>query len=197
MRVIFERAGEAVGYALYRHRTSFVEGRSDSTLELKEALGIDVAATAEVWRYLLDIDLMAHLHAEYVPVDHPLFFLLAESRRLRYRAADGIWMRLVDVEAALRARSYASSEQLVLEVSDRFCPWNEGSYRIEEGEVSRAGKGADLRLDVRELASAFMGGFSFAQMARAGLIEELRPGGIACADRLFASSPAPWCPEMF
>jgi predicted acetyltransferase len=195
--VLFERQGEAVGYALYRHRTEFIEGRSNSTLEVREAIGADTAATAAVWRYLFDIDLMAQIHVEYMPIDHPLFFLLAEPRRLRFRAQDGIWMRLVDVEPALRARSFASSEQLVLEVTDSFCPWNEGCYRIEDGEISRAGGEADLRLDVRELASVFMGGFSFAQLARSGLVEELRPGGIACADRLFTSSPAPWCPEMF
>jgi predicted acetyltransferase len=197
VRVLFERDGEPVGYALYRHRTKWVEGRSASTLEVREAIGIDVAATAGVWRYLFDVDLTAQIHAEYMPIDHPLFFLLAEPRRLRFRAQDGIWVRLVDVEAALRARSYASGEQLVLEVVDSFCPWNEGCYRIEEGEVARAKGDADLRLEVRELASTFMGGFSFAQLGRAGLAEELRPGGIACADRLFASSPAPWCPEMF
>jgi predicted acetyltransferase len=197
LRVLFEREGEPAGYALYRHRTAFVEGRHDSTLEVREAIGVDMAATAAVWRYLFDVDLMAQIHADYMPVDHPLFFLLAEPRRLRLRAQDGIWLRLVDVESALRARSYASSEQLVLEIVDSFCPWNEGSYRIEEGEVARAKDGADLRLDVRELASTFMGGFGFAQLARAGLVEELRPGGVACAERLFASSPAPWCPEMF
>ncbi|MGD0167092.1 MAG: GNAT family N-acetyltransferase [Gaiellaceae bacterium] len=197
VRVLFERDGEPAGYALYRHRAEFVEGRSNSTLEVREAIGIDVAATAGVWRYLFDVDLMAHIHADYIPIDHPLFFLLAEPRRLRYRAADGLWMRLVNVESALRARSFASGQQLVLEVTDSFCPWNEGCYRIEEGEVSRVTGDADLRLDVRELASTFMGGFGFAQLAQAGLLEELRPGGIACADRLFASSPAPWCPEMF
>ena len=197
IRVLFEREGKPAGYALYRHRTDFVEGRSNSTLEIREAIGADIAATAAVWRYLFDIDLMAQIHVEYMPIDHPLFFLLAEPRRLRLRAQDGIWLRLVDVESALRARSFASSEQLVLEVADSFCPWNEGCYRIEEGEISRAGGEAALRLDVRELASVFMGGFSFAQLAAAGLVEELRPGGIACADRLFISSPAPWCPEMF
>jgi len=197
LRVLFEREGEPAGYALYRHRTEFIEGRSNSTLEVIEAIGSDLAATAEVWRYLFDIDLMAQIHVEYMPIDHPLFFLLAEPRRLRLRAQDGLWLRLVDVEAALRARSYAAGEQLVLEVADSFCPWNEGCYRIEEGEVSRASGEADLRLDVRELATAFMGGFSFAQLQRAGLVEELRPGGIACADRLFATPVAPWCPEMF
>ncbi|HEY4975780.1 MAG TPA: GNAT family N-acetyltransferase [Gaiellaceae bacterium] len=197
VRVLLEREGEPAGYALYSHRTEFIEGRSNSTLEVREAIGVDTAATASVWRYLFDIDLMAQIHIEYMPIDHPLFFLLAEPRRLRLRAQDGLWLRLVDVESALRARSFASSEQLVLEVADSFCPWNEGCYRIEEGEISRAGGEADLRLDVRELASVFMGGFSFAQLAGAGLVEELRPGGIACADRLFTSSPAPWCPEMF
>ncbi|MHB8060425.1 MAG: GNAT family N-acetyltransferase [Gaiellaceae bacterium] len=197
VRVLIEREGKPAGYALYSHRTEFIEGRTNSTLEVREAVGVDTAATASVWRYLFDIDLMAQIHVEYMPIDHPLFFLLAEPRRLRLRAQDGIWLRLVDVEAALRARSFAGGEQLVLEVADVFCPWNEGCYRIEEGEVSRAGGEADLRLDVRELASVFMGGFSFSQLAGAGLVEELRPGGIACADRLFASSPAPWCPEMF
>ena len=197
VRVLFEREGEPAGYALYSHRTEFVEGRSNSTLEVREAIGVDTAATAGVWRYLFDIDLIAHIHAAYISIDHPLFFMLAEPRRLRLRAEDGIWLRLVDVESALRARSFASGEKLVLDIKDAFCPWNEGCYRIEEGEVSRAKDGADLRLEVRELASAFMGGFSFAQLARADLVEELRPGGIACADRLFASSPAPWCPEMF
>jgi predicted acetyltransferase len=195
--VLFRRDGEPVGYALYRHRTEWREGRSRSTLEVKEAIGIDLGATAGVWRYLFDIDLVAQTHAEYVPIDHPLYFLLAEPRRLCYRLSDGVWARLVDVEAALRARSYASGEQLVLDVRDTFCPWNEGCYRIEEGEVSRAGSEPDLRLDVRELASTFLGGFSFSQLERAGLVEELRAGSITCADRLFATPVAPWCPEMF
>jgi predicted acetyltransferase len=197
IRVLFERDGKPAGYALYRHRTEFIEARSNSTLEVKEAIGADLDATAQVWRYLLDIDLMAQIHAEFLPIDHPLFFLLVEPRRLRLHAQDGIWLRLVDVEQALRARSYAADEQLALEVTDSFCPWNEGCYRIEPGEVSRVKGEADLRLDARELASVFMGGFSFSQLHRAGLVEELRPGGIACADRLFATSVAPWCPEMF
>ena len=197
VRVLFERDGEPAGYALYRHRTNFVESSSNSTLEVREAIGVDVAATAGVWRYLFDVDLMAHIHAEYMPIDHPLFFLLAEPRRLRYRVADGIWLRLVDVESALGARSFASDEGLVLDVKDSFCPWNEGRYRIEGGEVGKSKAEPDLHLDVRDLASIFMGGFSFARLARAGLVEELKPGALERADRLFASTPAPWCPEMF
>jgi predicted acetyltransferase len=197
IRVLFERDGNPVGYALYRHRVAWSEGNSDSQLDVAEAIGADLQATAEVWRYLLDVDLIAYIHAEFVPIDHPLFFILARPRRLRYRVADGLWLRLVDVEQALARRSYASDEALVLEVADDFCPWNEGRYRIERGEATRTEQEPDLRLAVRDLASVYLGGFSFGRLARAGLVEELRPDGLARADRLFASEPAPWCPEMF
>ncbi len=40
LRVLFERSGNDVGYALYRHRTEFIEGRTNSTLEVKEAVGV-------------------------------------------------------------------------------------------------------------------------------------------------------------
>ncbi len=48
-------------------------------------------------------------------------------------------MRLVDVDAALRARSYADGEPVVLEVTDELCPWNEGRYRVGEGAGSVQG----------------------------------------------------------
>jgi len=196
IRVLFEREGKPAGYALYRHRTDFVEGRSNSTLEIREAIGADIAATAAVWRYLFDIDLMAQIHVEYMPIDHPLFFLLAEPRRLRLRAQDGIWLRLVDVESALRARSFASSEQLVLEVADSFCP--ERGLLPDRGgrDLARRRRGRPAPRRARA-GERLHGRLQLRSAGRCGLVEELRPGGIACADRLFISSPAPWCPEMF
>jgi predicted acetyltransferase len=197
MHALAERDGEPVGYAHYRHRTRFAEGRSDSTLEVVEAMGIDPPATARVWRYLLDVDWIARLHARLLPVDHPLFLLLDEPRRMRFRVGDGLWLRLVDVEAALATRSYASPEPLVLEVTDAFCPWNESRYLIDGGQVTRTQAGPELRLDVVDLAGPYLGGFSFAQLARAGLAEELALGALARADALFRSERAPWCPEIF
>jgi predicted acetyltransferase len=197
VHALAERGGEPVGYALYRHRTAFAEGRSDSTLEVVEAMGADAPATAKIWRFLLDVDWIARLTARLLPLDHPLFLLLDEPRRMRFRVGDGLWLRLVDVEAALAARSYASSEPLVLELVDDFCPWNEGRYLIERGGVERTRSEPDLRLAAADLAGPYLGGFSFAQLARAGLLEELREGAPARADALFRSERAPWCPEIF
>jgi hypothetical protein len=52
-------------------------------------------------------------------------------------------------------------------------------------------------LDVTSLGATYLGGFSFAQLARAGLVEEARRGAAARADAIFASDRAPWCPENF
>jgi predicted acetyltransferase len=197
MHALVERGGEPVAYALYRHRMAFAEGRSDSTLEVVEAMGVDPAATAKVWRYLLDIDWVARVTARLLPVDHPLFLLLAEPRRMRFRVGDGLWLRLVDVEAALAARSHASPEPLVIEIVDEFCPWNEGRYRLADGSAARTDREPDLRLAVADLAGPYLGGFSFAQLARAGLLEELREGAVARADAVFRTERAPWCPEIF
>lgn len=74
------------------------------------------------------------------------------------------------------------------------CHWNEGRW-TSRGERTRAEP--ELRLDVRELGSVYLGGFTFGQLARAGRVEELVPGAIAQADALFVTDRAPWCPEIF
>ena len=154
-------------------------------------------ATAEIWRFLFDVDWMDRVRAGLLPVDHPLFLLLAEPRRLAYRMGDGLWVRLVDVGAALGARTYRAGEPVVLDVADAFCPWNEGRWRVGQGAVARTEDDAALRLDVSALGSVYLGGFTFGQLARAGRLAELEPGGIDRADTLFATDRAPWCPEIF
>ena len=106
-------------------------------------------------------------------------------------------MRLVDVGTALSGRSYADDSRVVLDVRDEFCSWNAGRWQLEGGAVSRTDDAADLVLDVADLASVYLGGFTFRALARAGRVEELREGGIDRTDALFRSDIAPWCPEIF
>ena len=105
-----------------------------------------------------------------------------------------MWLRLVDVAGALAARTWAQKEDLVLGVVDPFCPWNEGSYRLDGSTTTER---PDLRLDVRDLGAAFLGGFTVAELGRAGRVEELVPGAIHHADAAFRTDRAPWCPEIF
>jgi predicted acetyltransferase len=196
--VLYERAGRAEGYAIYRHRQELRDdGTSAGAIKIVEAIARDGVSTEEVWRYLLSIDWTSRFTARLLPPDHPLFLLLATPRRLRYRMSDGFWARLVDVGSALSARRYAADGAVVVDVADAFCPWNEGRWRIADGRARRTRAAAHLSCDVGALGSAYFGGFTFAQLARGGRVEELRRGAVARADAMFASDRHPWCPEIF
>jgi predicted acetyltransferase len=195
--VAFDLDGAVQGYAVYRAAVSFDGGVSTSKLEVVEAIGANAQATAEIWRFLLDVDWMETITASLLPPDHPLFLLLASPRRARYRRGDGLWVRLVDVGAALSGRAYAGEGAVVFEVHDAFCPWNEGGWKLEGGTASRTGEPAEIELDVDALGSAYLGAVSFAELRDALRVEEHVEGAVARADALFASRPLPWCPEIF
>jgi predicted acetyltransferase len=195
--VVLERAGLPAAYALYRVTPGFDRGVQTGAVDVVEAMGDSSEATAAVWRYLLDLDLLARVRATLLPVDHPLLLLLAEPRRLRFSFRDGLWVRLVDVGAALAARTYAAGDAVVVQITDDFCPWNAGRWRIGGGGVARTDAAADLLCDVTALGSVYLGGFTWAQLARALRVEEARKGGLARADALCAAERAPWCPEIF
>jgi len=109
---------------------------------------------------------------------------------------DGLWLRLVDVEAALRARTYAGDDAVVVEVRDALCPWNAGRFRVG-AEVARTDDDADLELDVADLACAYLGGFDFHDLARAERVRELRPGTLERASGLFRTARPPYCADEF
>jgi predicted acetyltransferase len=195
--VVLERDGRPEGYAVYRHKPKWEHGVPDGDVEVIEAIALDGSPTAEIWRFLLDIDWAARATAWLVPIDHQLFHLLAHPRRMQFRIFDGLWVRLVDVGEALSARDYSADGAVVIEVKDDFCPWNEGRWKLADGEAKRSRATADLRCDVTELGSVYLGAFTFSELVRAGRVEELEPGAAARADPMVAWNRAPWCPEIF
>ncbi len=196
-RALFEIDGRAAGYALYRIVQSEEGGHWKRNLRVVEALGVDTRATREIWRFLLEVDWTDEIQAWLLPTDHPLLHLVARVDRLDLRVGTGLWVRPVDVGATLTARRYRSDSRITFEVKDSFCPWNEGIWTLADGEAKRSSRRPDLRLDVQTLGAAYLGGFSFAELSRSGLVEEAARGGLARADALFLSDRAPWCPEIF
>ena len=197
VRALLELDGKPAGYALYRLHFSMERGIPNGFTSVIEAIGDSPQATRELWRFLLDIDWMERVRAGLLPLDHELFLLLREPRRLTFNQRDGLWVRLVDLEAALNARSYKPGEPVVVEVADQFCPWNEGKWELGPEGVSRSTQEPELRLEVSALGSAYLGGFTFGQLARAGRIEELVDDALNRADTLFRTDRYPWCPEIF
>lgn len=67
---------------------------------------MDPAAYAALWRYLFEIDLTWHVRAFRRPVDDPLLHLVNDVRRVRAQQRDALYLRVVDLPGALRARGY-------------------------------------------------------------------------------------------
>jgi predicted acetyltransferase len=195
--VVLELDAAPQAYAIYRFHFSFGDGVPTSRVEVLEALGATARATAEIWRFLLDIDWTATIETSLVPPDHPLLLLLANPRRAAYRMGDALWVRLVDVGVALSGRRYAGDGRIVFDVRDAVCDWNEGRWQLEHGAATRTDAPADLVLDVDALGSAYLGAVSFAQLRDALRVEEVTVGAAERADALFAWRPLPWCPEIF
>ncbi len=195
-RALLELDGRPAGYALYRiaqHPTEFKR-----SLRVIEAQGADARATREIWRFLLAIDWMDDIAARLLPVDHPLWQLVARPRFLGMKLHDGLWVRIVDVGAALSARSYATDGRATIEVaSDPLFPENAGTWTIADGVARRSSRRPDVRLDIQALGSVFLGGFSLTELVRGERVEEVGRGGAARADDLFRTAAAPWCPEIF
>ena len=194
---LLELDGEPAGYAIYSVKQDWAGGSSAGAVTITEAIAPTAEATRELWRWLLDFDWTSEFNADLLPVDHPLFLLLAEPRRMHFTLNDGVWVRLVDVEGALAARSYNSGDELVLEVADAFLPENAGRYRVGAGGVERTDAAADVALDVSALASGYLGGFSFGDLARSCRVEDISDGAVERADVVFRTGIAPWCPEIF
>jgi predicted acetyltransferase len=196
-----QESGEPDAYAVYTMKHEWPRSVPSGTIEVQESMAATASGYAAIWRYLFDVDLVATVEAWNRPVDEPLLLLVTEPRRLRLGVMDGLWMRLVDIPAALAARSYATDGRVVFEVSDPFRPVNDGRYEltVEDGvsHCEPTDAEPDLSGTVNVLGSVYLGGVSFRQLAEASQVHEHRVGSLARADAMFTSSPAPWCPWAF
>jgi predicted acetyltransferase len=182
----------AEGYAAYRvDRTN--GGRAGCRV-------IDLVATtdtahAALWRVLLGLDLVDTVTDPRCPPDDPLPFLLSDPRLVRTTAAtDGMWLRLVDVAAALAARTYTVELDVVLEVADRFLGRG-GRFRLRAGpdgaSCEPTHRAAQAHADVASLAALYLGGHRAITLARAGLLEVPDPAVARRLDLAFSTDRAP------
>jgi predicted acetyltransferase len=198
---VYESSGKAEGYAAYRLKERDEPDDEMQDMRVAECFALSERAYAALWRFLLDVDLVETVTAEERPPDDPLWWLLADPRRLQRTGEDGLWLRLLDPMRALAARSYAGQGKLTLEVKDEWWREAQGVYRLEASpggaECKKSTARPDLTLSAAELGAIYLGGVKLSDLARAGRAEEHTPGALALADTMFAISPAPWCAHHF
>jgi predicted acetyltransferase len=154
-------------------------------------------AYLDLWGYLAGIDVVGEIHLDDRPVDEPIRLHLKDGRALAHKHSyDFLWARLLDVPAALAARSYAVPGRLVLDVVDTdLGEYGAGRFTLEAGDGGGATCAStdaepDLRINQRALAAAYFGGYRLHQLAH--LVEELTPGALTRADLMFSTPLPPW-----
>lgn len=193
---VAERDGSVEGYAMYRVKGEWEEGFPRGEVRVVEVFATTTAAERELWRFLHGVDLTVKVDVHAVDPASSLFLNVLDPRALGLRLGDALWLRLVDLDASLRARSYKPGPSLVLEVTDELCPWNAGRYRVGD-DAGRTEDTADLALDTADLAAAYLGAFDFHRLVHAGRAEERREGAAEDATLLFRTDLPPYCPEVF
>ncbi|WP_280113228.1 enhanced intracellular survival protein Eis [Mycolicibacterium septicum] len=143
------------GYALYR-----VHGEESRTLRVREVTAVTPDAHIALWRALLGMDLMDKVSiwthpGEVVP------YLLTNPRLARVTSSsDDMWVRIMDVPAALEARRYQADLDTVLDVADGFRD-DGGRYalQIRDGlaRCTPTDAPADIELDLDVLGSLYLG----------------------------------------
>jgi len=195
-------SGEVDGYLLYQAEPKWEGmGRAQGTLTVDELVSATPAAYRRLWQFCCGVDLVTTVHAADRPVDEPLAWLLYDGRAVHQSARlDFVWVRILDVCAALSARRYLVEGRVVIEVKDEL-GFASGRYELEGdpdgASCTRTSDPAELSLPVDALGSVYMGGVSLRLLAGAGRVEEHHDGALDRADLMFRSAVIPWCSTWF
>jgi predicted acetyltransferase len=134
------------------------------------------------------------------PLREPVALLLNAPRRLQQVRSDHIWVRLLDVAAALAARRYAEEGELVLEVADGFTPEAGGRFLLRGGpdgaECARTERPADLQIASADLATAYLGDARLGDLAWLGRVQG-SADAVNRAQKMFSWPVTPWCTVEF
>jgi predicted acetyltransferase len=203
---VHDTAGEPRAYALVRRTQTWADGGPEYPVQVRSSAAVDAAAAHRLWSFLLDLDLTATVTTGILAVDDPLLSLLVDVRKPVPKVSDNLWLRLLDVPAALAARRYAAPVDVVLGVWDALLPGNAGAWRLTTGDAGAGGTytaqvrsvtdAPDIELDVRELGAAYLGGRSLTALAGAGLVTG-RAEVLHRASTAFGWPVAPVCPWVF
>ncbi len=199
--VSYAADGTLDGHATYRIKDGETMTGPDNEVRIAELEASGPAGYARLWRYLFDLDLARSFRRRHAPPDDPILHLVADPRAIHTEVTDGLYVRLLDVPAALSARAYAAPAEVVLEVRDAMVGQNTGRYAVraarDGADVRRTRRRPDISLDVRELGAVYLGGCTLGALHGAGLVAEHRPGAVAEASVAFGWPVAPFCADMF
>ena len=192
-------SGTPDGYVHYSVAWDESENDDAGRGEVHDLFGVDGAVERALWAYVLGIDLIDEWRAEERPMHEAVRFALADMRAYKVRQSwDEQWLRLLDVDVALQARTYRASDlAVVVGVHDPWFPENDGTWRVDASGAKRTDDAPDLDVAIDVLSAAYLGGTTWRELADAGRVDALRRDAVDDADTLFAEHPAPFCGSFY
>lgn len=201
--IVQDAGGRVRATALFRRKEGWEDTGPQGSVRVIQAASLDAAATRVMWATLTDLDLMAKVVTDVRAVDDPLLHLLVDLRAAKVTLSDALWLRVLDLPAALTARTYSSAVDVVLEVADDLVPANAGRWRLRCGPdgtdatCERTETAAALRLHVRDLGALYLGGQDLTQLVAAGLVEVVEESAVMATAQAFGWPVAAFNGAMF
>jgi predicted acetyltransferase len=188
--------GQPAGYAVFSREQKWADGRPKGKVTANEVAAADPAVLLALARRLVDFDLTASITIGGRAADDPLLWWAGGPRALGLKSFDSLWLRLIDVDAALVARGYSSPCDIAIDVVDPTCQWNQRTWRLT---VNRDGTAtclpttddADIRLPVQALGAAYLGSRSLTTQANEGLVTEVTDGSVRLLSRAMSCDGEP------
>jgi predicted acetyltransferase len=187
----------ADGYAIYRNTQNWDNGHAKSRVDILELVATTPEAHAALWHVLTNVDLVSELHSRMVPIDDPLPYLLRDFRALRtVELNDGLWICPLDAATAFGARTYSTTDTLVVELADAGERLRiEGSP--EGATVKRVRTRPDLVTDRASAGALLLGGVRTRQLVAGGRLTARNDAALARADLFFQGDVQPHCQTLF
>jgi len=196
-------AGEPRGYGVYEQPQTPGPDFPLTDISVRELIATSRDAYLNLLAYFGRHDIHHEITIYMAPHD-PLFTLFADAEKLAIRQGFAVLLRVVDFEAAMRARPAARIDEtveLTLRLLDEGAPWNEGTWRVGVAEgktwAERAGGEAEITLPARALGALFNGYVSPSLAAWSGLIDAVSDDVLDRAARVFAVRCPPYFTDHF
>jgi predicted acetyltransferase len=188
--------GQPMGYAVFSREQKWENFMPRGVVTVSELAAADPATLLALARRLVDFDLTASTTITGCATDDPLLWWTGGPRAVDINTSDSLWLRLVDVGAGMTGRGYSGACDLVLDVVDPVCPWNQHAWRLTVGLDGVATclpskDDADLLLPIQALGAAYLGSRTIAAQAHQGLVSELTPGSVNLLSRAMSCDREP------
>ncbi|MFC3299089.1 GNAT family N-acetyltransferase [Arthrobacter agilis] len=198
--VHYDATGTPAGYVSYR----FAGWETTPyTMKIVDLVASTPSAYLELWRYLGSLDLVQVVTWDGARRDDALPWSLRDRRCYSVKGTDDVlWVRMLDVPAALGARSYRGSGRIVLDVLDPLgiaggsfvLTVVDGVAQVEHVDTAAA---PDATLTVNALGSLYLGGVQASALAAAGALTAHADDAVDLLDTLFGLPQEPYCITHF